>query len=88
MKRGKYGWRSIIFGGGVQSGHSCLRVILSKPCHCGDAVAQRTPVALHDIEMEMALGSVHDDGTGRLGGAVEHDLPLQLRRQYFFHVVR
>jgi len=33
MNRGRYGWRWIISGGGVQSGHSCLRVIRNSPCH-------------------------------------------------------
>ena len=33
MKRGREGWRSIISGGGVQSGHLALPVTLSSPFH-------------------------------------------------------
>src|SRR5262249_38627838 len=37
-----------------------------------DAVAQRAPARLHDIEK--ALGGVHDDGARRLGGAEQDEL--------------
>ncbi len=83
MKRGRYGWRSIISGGGVQSGHSALRVIFDEPLPLetlaadADAVAQRAAAALDQIEM--TLGRDHDDGARRLVGAVEHRRLLELR---------
>src|SRR5712691_6643551 len=39
-----------------------------------DPVAQRPVIALHEIEK--ALRRADDDGSGRLGGAEEHQLPL------------
>src|SRR5580692_11882429 len=43
MKRGRYGWRSIISGGGCQSGHSALREIFCTPVQVKPSRPTRTP---------------------------------------------
>src|SRR5205085_10278960 len=43
MKRGRYGWRSIISLGGCQSGHSALREIFCTPAQVKPSRPTRTP---------------------------------------------
>ena len=85
MKRGRYGCRWIISGGGVQSGHSALRVTLSRALPLEALAADADPVAHRPVisldEIQIAVGGIDDDRPWRLVGAVEDSLPLIGRRQ-------
>ena len=71
MWRGRSGRRFSISGGGVQSGHSrlAMMVLVPRPFEAGttdaDAVFQRLMIGQHEVEA--ALGRRDHDGAGRVG---------------------